>query len=299
MRTNPNRIIKRFKEKGGHLEETVKELGISRATLYRWIGKARSWGGYLVHTGLKRKSTRPKRIKKALRPEEEAQVLVERKRSGYSAAKIKKMLSLPPAPITIHRFLKQRNLLRPYGYHRRPRFQETNHMQVKNTKTIGYLQMDVKYVTPELSGLEWTCFEYAAIDIFSRYKQALLLPQLDQDQAILALFSILKLLPFEPVFLQTDNGLEFQERFREFCLSRGLAYHYIHKSTPNENAVIERSFRTDEDEFFFWQLKEKPRDLTHLNDLFQEYLYEYNYRRPHLGINLKTPSEAVSNVMIG
>ncbi len=30
--------------------------------------------------------------------------------------------------------------------------------------------MDVKYITPELSGLPWTCFEYAIIDIFSRFK---------------------------------------------------------------------------------------------------------------------------------
>jgi hypothetical protein len=33
----------------------------------------------------------------------------------------------------------------------------------------------------------------------------------------------------------------------------GWDHHYIHKSAPNENAVIERSFRSDEEEFF-WRM---------------------------------------------
>jgi len=41
-------------------------------------------------------------------------------------------------------------------------------MHAKNVQIIGYLQMDVEVVTPELSGLPWTCFEYAMIDIYSR-----------------------------------------------------------------------------------------------------------------------------------
>jgi len=107
-------------------------------------------------------------------------------------------------------------------------------MNVKNTKTIGYLKMDVKYnITPELSGLPWTCFEYAVIDIFLKVKEAVILNHLDQDASISALLEIIPRLPFKPVFLQTDNGLEFQERFRSHVKALGMKYHYIHKSTPN------------------------------------------------------------------
>lgn len=91
-------------------------------------------------------------------------------------------------------------------------------MHAKNTPTIGYLQMDVKYITPELSGLPWTCFEYAVIDIFSRYKEAVIANHLDQDASISALLETIPRLPFKPVFLQTDNGRKFQERFRESVL---------------------------------------------------------------------------------
>ena len=59
-------------------------------------------------------------------------------------------------------------------------------------------------------------------------------------------------------------GLEFQKRFHGKCAERGLEHFHIHKSAPNENAVVERSFRTDEEEFFFW-LEEAPRDHLELN----------------------------------
>ena len=170
-------------------------------------------------------------------------------------------------------------------------------MHLGNTKAIGYLQMDVKYITPQLSGLPWTCFEYGVIDIFSRYKEAVILNQLDQDGSILAIFEIIPKLPFKPIFIQTDNGLEFQEKFHQILTNMGIKHHYVHKETPNENAIIERSFRTDEDEFFF-RLEKAPQHYDELKEWFAEYLHEYNHERPHLGIDLKTPYEVVANVLL-
>jgi transposase InsO family protein len=169
-------------------------------------------------------------------------------------------------------------------------------MHLKNTTTIGYLQMDVKYLTPELTGLPWTCFEYGIIDIYSRYKDAVILNHLDQDGSIEALLTLIPRLPFKPVFLQTDNGLEFQERFTRHVTSLSLSHHHIHKSTPNENAVIERSFRTDEDEFFFFQYK-GAKDYDDLRAQYARYLSWYNTIRPHLGIQLKTPLQVVQSTV--
>jgi len=73
------------------------------------------------------------------------------------------------------------------GRYRRPLFQNGHAMRPRNVMKPGYLQMDVKYVTPELSGLSFTCYEYGIIDIFSRYKVALILPILDESGSILSL----------------------------------------------------------------------------------------------------------------
>jgi hypothetical protein len=79
-------------------------------------------------------------------------------------------------------------------------------MRPNNTPALGYLQMDVKPVTPELSGLPYTCYEYAAIDILSRYKVALLLPVLDEAGSIITLRYAVQYCPFSVTYVQTDNG---------------------------------------------------------------------------------------------
>lgn len=298
MRVKPYLIIRTFK-KTRSASNTAKMLGIHRVTVYRWIKKARSnhqskFG--LSERGLYRRSTRPYVVHKALSPQDEVNIVSLRIKKRYTSEKIKKILNLNVSVKTVHRTLKRYNLIDKYSYHRRPRFQNTIHMHAKNTKEVGYLQMDVKYLTPELTGLPWTCFEYAVIDIFSRYKEAVILNHLDEDGSISALLEILPKLPFKPIFIQTDNGLEFQGRFRKLLLNIKLKHHYVHKRTPNENAVIERSFRTDEEEFLF-RLEKAPINYDELRFLFATWIREYNHERPHLGIDLKTPYEVVANVM--
>lgn len=279
------------------VEKTAEELKIHRSTIYRWIRRAKTFTyGRLQYTRLKRKSTRPHKVEYALTQREERAIFALHAATGFTAVKLIKELGLSVSVSTVNRFLKRKGRMRKYGYHIRPYYQQTTHMHLGNTKTIGYLQMDVKYLTPALTGLPWTCFEYAVIDIYSRYKDAVILNQLHEDGAILALTEILSRLPFTPVFIQTDNGLEFQEKFHLFVTTRGLQHHYIHKSTPNENAVIERSFRTDEDEFFFFRYK-GAQDYDDLKSQYASFLTFYNTQRPHLGINLKYPLEVIQLFM--
>ena len=91
------------------------------------------------------------------------------------------------------------------------------------------------------------------------------------DCAISALLDIIPRLPFKPVFLQTDNGLEFQSRFVKHVNGLGMQHHFTHKSSPNENAVIERSFRTDEEESFFFRMK-RPQNYDNLREQFAMWL---------------------------
>lgn len=300
---DPNKVIRLYKEIGD-VDEVAKRFGIHRSTIYRWIKKARTFSkGYLRHTGLKRLSRAPIRKRKSVLTSQERIAIIElRKNYGWCAQRIteylkqKDLLASATSFSTVYRFLKKRGIIQEQGYRRRPRFQNTKHMHLKNAKTVGKLQMDVKYVTPQLSGLDHTVFKFAVIDIFSRFKQAVILPQLDIDHSVIALKAILQNIPFKPDFIQTDNGLEFQSRFVQFCKDQGLQHHFIHKNSPNENAVIERSFRTDEEEFYF-RLPKRPQDLFELNQLYQHYLHHYNTERPHLGINCKTPHIILSQML--
>lgn len=296
-------IIRTYKACGLNASETARRLGIDRRTVKFWVKAGYMYRHRFTWMGLTRRSTQPHTIHRAIGPKVEAKIVNLRQVSGYDCRKLAYQvgatLDLKVSPSSIYRQLKLRypHLLRPTRRYLRPRFQDSSHMRPSNTTTPGYLQADVKYVTPELSGLPYTTYEYGLIDIYSRYKLALILPVLDEAGAILTLKWVLKQHPFSVKGIQTDNGLEFQSQFHVFCQEIGIAHYYIHKRTPNENAVIERSFRIDQEEFFF-RLDTAPQDINELNNWLQKYLLKYNQDRPHFSLNLKTPSQVLRDFFV-
>lgn len=287
-------IITTWKACNQNYSATARQLGIDRRTVKRWVDRGRQPWGYVRWQGVQRRSTAPKHPTRALSYEVTAKIRAWREATGFCREKLAflaKAQGLTVSASTIHRTLQRAGLIRASTKRRRPRFQNGQVMRPSNCPGLGYLQMDVKYVTPELSGLPYTCYLYAAMDIHSRYKVGLILPKLDEGGSLLALYHATHQFPFPLRYVQTDNGLEFQQRFHAKCAELGLEHFYIHKSSPNDNAVIERSFRTDEEECFFW-LEEAPRDHGELNEWYQAYLVKYNTIRPHMGINMLTPKEA-------
>lgn len=276
------------------MKDTAKELGISRWTVSRWVHKGKS-----IHTphlirwkDLERKSTRPHTIRYKLSSSVRITLVNLRTKKHLGARKLARKIPIFVSFLTVHRFLKSKGLIPKQTNYRRPKFQNGKAMRPSNTKELGYLQMDTKHVTPELSGLPYTVYEYAAIDIVSRYKLAILLPDISDESAALALQYFLKWFPFEVVYIQTDNGLEYQRAFDSLCKKHHINHYFIHKNSPNENAVIERSFKTDQDEFYYW-LEQQPEHIGELNEWFQKFITEYNTWRPHQALNYKTPEEFV------
>jgi len=298
MRLDPSVIIRRLKQLNFDAYQTAKQLKIHVSTVYRWKKRARTLNrGAKVFrsTGLQRKSTRPKTVNYKINLADQLKISKLRKDKGLCAQRIRAEFG-QYSYSTIFRYLKRQGYVQGRKKYWRPLLQNTNHMHVRNTTTVGKLQMDVKHVMPYLSGLKYTVFEYAIVDIYSRFKQAVILPELNADSASFALHVLLPTLPFKTDFVQTDNGLEFQSRFTKFLQDNKIKHYYIHKSSPNENAVIERSFRTDEEEFYSRRIK-NFETLEELNQAYQEYLKYYNTERYHLGINLKTPIQVVAEVM--
>lgn len=300
MGIDPKKLIEWFVKNGKCVRSTARKFGVAPATVVYWRDKSKDVHGHPRYRSLRRQSTRAQtgRITTII-PSEQDEIIRVRKETGFCAQKIKGIVKTDKHYRTIHRFIKRKGLVNESSYHIRPLFQNTKHMHSKNVKTLGKLQMDVKYVTPELSGLDHTCYLYAVMDILSRYKQGIIFPLLDQSYSIEALEYILSVIPVKADFIQTDNGLEFQKRFHQFVTKeKMLKHHYIHKSNPNENAVIERSFRTDEEEFFCFRLGRlgKPRNITELNIFYRLYLKEYNETRPHLSLDLMTPNEKLEQV---
>lgn len=293
MRVSIRDIVSTFKLTK-NVSLTASILDISRPTVYRWIRRGRiGTRESTISKGLKRGSTRPKTIYLSLTNSQKKDLVYYQKLYHMGPKKLKHFLKLNVSHMTIHRFLKKKGLVVKRPNYRRPLFQNGHAMRPINTKELGYLQMDTKHVTPELSGLLFTVYEYAAIDILSRYKVAVLLPDIDSESASLALEFFLKWFPFKIKYIQTDNGLEFQRDFEKACLKHGISHYLIHKNSPNENAVIERSFRIDQDEFYYW-LEKEPEHIGELNSWLQKFIFTYNTIRPHQSLGYKTPQEVVN-----
>ncbi len=294
MRIPVKDIISTLKQTNS-VAQTAVVLGIARSTVYRWKKRAsRTYGykNYLVWRGVKRKSTKPHLIHTKLTHPLREQILFFKNQGHLGPKKIVGFLNNSISHMTIHRYLEKSNLVTKRPNFRRLLFQNGKAMRPRNTTELGYLQMDTKHVTPELSGLPTTCYEYAAIDILSRYKLAVILPDISDESAGLALEFFLKWFPFKVVYIQTDNGLEFQSTFDQTCRKHNLNHYFIHKNSPNENAVIERSFKTDQEEFYFW-LDKPPQHLGELNEWLQAFILKYNTWRPHQSLDYKRPVDIV------
>lgn len=281
----------------GSVTVTASLLGVSRPTVYRWKLRGTSIRGGLIWRKVKRKSTKPRHLHYKLTGPLKEKILALKEKKHIGARKIHYRLGLSISSQTIHRFFKAKNLVVKQKNFRRPLFQNGKAMRPSNTKNLGYLQMDTKHITPELSGLPTTVYEYAAIDIVSRYKIALILPDISDDSASFTLKYFLKWFPFNVVYIQTDNGLEFQRDFEETCQKLHLDHYFIHKNSPNENAVIERSFKTDQEEFYFW-LEKAPQHAGELNEWLQKFILDYNTWRPHQSLGYKTPMEIVKSYQV-
>ncbi|QGP49948.1 Integrase core domain protein [Piscirickettsia salmonis] len=56
--------------------------------------------------------------------------------------------------------------------------------------------------------------------------------------------------PFRIKVIRTDNGSEFQAKFNWHVQDLGMDHVYIKPGTPRLNGKVERSHRTDKQEFY-------------------------------------------------
>src|ERR1017187_3128392 len=61
---------------------------------------------------------------------------------------------------------------------------------------------------------------------------------------------VIEKFPFRIKEIRTDNGHEFQAKFHWHVEDKGIRHAYIKKGTPQLNGKVERSHRSDQEEFY-------------------------------------------------
>ncbi|WP_313262359.1 IS3 family transposase [Sphingobacterium sp.] len=93
----------------------------------------------------------------------------------------------------------------------------------------------------------------------------------------------------KPSRFRTDNGPEFISReFRDWCAGKEIEIQYIQPGRPMQNGYIERFSRTFRESILDAYLFE---DTQQVQILAEEWIQDYNYRRPHESLGGKTPME--------
>jgi len=275
-------------EKIGHVAKACRYFGIARASFYRWKRAYERDG----EAGLVNAKTIPKNPPNQTPPEVAEKVLHLRRKYHLGPERIMWYLvryhGIKLSDATIYRILKRN------GLNRLPRGTRLRKVHTKryNKQVPGHhIQMDVKFLTfIGKKGEKIRRFQYTAIDDATRVRALKVYKKHTQVNAIDFVDHIIDKFPFRIREIRTDNGHEFQAKFHWHVEDLGIRHAYIKRGTPQLNGKVERSHRSDQQEFYQLLSYKGDVDLMAKLDQWERF---YNFHRPHGAFNGKTPYEAL------
>jgi len=154
-----------------------------------------------------------------------------------------------------------------------------------------HIQVDVKFVSlRNFEGNRVRRFQYTAIDDATRIRALKIYPRHTQQNAIKFIDYVIGKFPFRLHTIRTDRGHEFQAQFHWHVEDKEMRHVYIKPRSPQLNGKVERSHRTDQEEFY--QLLTYTDDVD-LNKKLAAWERFYNLDRPHGAFKGKTPYEVL------
>ncbi len=245
--------------------------------------------------------------------ETEALILQLRFSTGYGPKRLKDELADLDVVVgekAIRGILEHAGLVR---HHRQPRKKQT---QPFYAPYPGYrLQVDTKAIPNNGDKRRSKKHQFTAIDIVSRIRYLRVKDGLSNGNSIAFVKEALQFyqdIGIEIECVQTDNHSTFTNLFvggnkksdhelrrvhplTLFLTSRGIEHKLSRPGTPQHNGFVERSHRTDEEEFY-GVIKTAGLDMPTLGMKMSEWQYEYNCTRRHSSCNNLPPIEYFNTV---
>jgi hypothetical protein len=114
-----------------------------------------------------------------------------------------------------------------------------------------HIQLDVKFLVFEgEGGAKIKRSQYTAIDDATRIRALKIYERHNQANAIDFVDYVIEKFPFRIQMIRTDRGHEFQAKFYWHVEDRGIRHTYIKPRSPQLNGKVERSHRSDQEEFY-------------------------------------------------
>lgn len=158
-----------------------------------------------------------------------------------------------------------------------------------------HIQLDVKFLNlSSETGSRIRRYQYTAIDDATRIRALKIYLRHTQKNAIDFVEYVINKFPFRIHTVRTDRGHEWQAQFHWHVEDKGIQHVYIKPRSPQLNGKVERSHRTDREEFY--QLLTYTDDVD-LNEKLVSWEAFYNFNRPHGAHGGKTPYEALRSML--
>jgi transposase InsO family protein len=290
-------LVRLVKKKG--VTQACLELGKHRSYYYYWIKRYEKEGW----RGLQSKSCRPKKMPRLTCKKKVKAILEVRRLTAYGKERIHDELKVRGLEIpvaTIGKVLERAGVLV-----KKRRFKtQKKHTRVYNLIKPGQrVQLDIKYVPSEKCPRGKKMYQYTVIDECTRMRFMTWHDSIWVKRAVDTLEGAQRYFPFKIKAVQTDNGIEFtynytaqlQARNKDpiehpldvYCKEKCIQHKLIPPGEKELNGKVERSHRTDQEEFY--NRIKRVKDLRDLRKKGRDWLRFYNYHRRHSSIQKLTP----------
>ena len=281
------RRIQHYEQVTHNVSQTCRFFGVSRRQFYTWLKRYREHG----LEGLKNLKSGSRKPHLATPPHIVALILRVRAERQYGPIRIclylqrfhQVYVSVP----TIYKILKRHGVPRVSMKRYRPGPRRRREFTVPGQS----VQVDVKHL--KLGGRRF--YQFTAVDEATRYRILRIYTHSSIPNAIAFLDEVRQRLPMAIQRVQTDHGNEFGTDFTWHLRDLGIAHRRIPPGCPEVNGKVERSHRTDGEEFYRRTVFRTPGELV---AKLRRWEHEYNHQRPHLALAGKTPAERVCELKI-
>ena len=235
----------------GNIAKTCRFFGVSRQTFYQWRQAYQSGGeSALVN---RKPGYQPGTSPRRTAPEIEEKILHLRRRYQFGPQRISWYLARYHGIKITGKGVN--GVLCRHGLNRLPQNQRNrtipSYRRYEKQVPGHHVQVDVKFlIFRDTRGRKIIRYQYTAIDDATRVRALRIYRRHTQANAIDFIDHIRKHFPFRIHTIRTDRGHEWQALFHWHVEDKGIRHVYIKPRSPQLNGKVERSHRTDQEEFY-------------------------------------------------
>lgn len=261
-------------------EKIYKQLGIHRATMYRWLKQIKIKG---INKFIKdyKKAKKGRKQPRKTDPLIKSRIYKIREEKKNCCGEkiqyfIKKDYDIEISVSTIYRILNKKYQLSSKWKKNCKR----GHVK-KGKKPRESIQTD----TVDFGNI----YAFTAIDTYTREVSVIMKEKLTAKAGQEALKQQLNYFK-EIKHIQRDGGSEFKKEWQDYAKQHILSIRTARPYKKNEQAFIER-FNGILRKECLGHLKYKKNQIKEIQEKVNKYLEYYHNERPHLSLNMKTPKE--------